>query len=492
MMRSKPIAPVLTTLLLFAWAPQGQAQTKTLAERAAEAAAAAARLRDGLRNAAAPSRVSEVAGTYNLTEFYGKPLPASAPAEGTAGQPCPGGGKAVSAAIASGFVQLQADGMALMRATALITCQMPNGTTRTADLPQDLNGRYSVADKQVKIAMGRNGTITLTHDAAGTLRWKDAGALWRKQGAVGATNTEPRAGSAPAQPHGALNSVLRQAEATVDPKRTPKAIATSANEQTTPFGRIEGVGDPASPLFMIFQSDGAIQFPIARMGDSVFIYNLKTKQATAAKVIDLRAVESNCPEGWPRSGWAYAVSQPLAPIVGAEQRSRGEGEPSNLAVFGRRITFPSHVSPPPALLKILQAAHMAELTREFNELRKSYPEYRERIREAVMGDAAYRRLEGKAVRSVRVGPQTIYAIGYDGDDPIDDVGGAVPYSLLYNGAGKFLGRIDDVDVRTAHVVEMTGDDTDELLVPDTGQVAHYRNGAWKTIGRDLTDYHPCY
>jgi hypothetical protein len=108
-----------------------------------------------------------------------------------------------------------------------------------------------------------------------------------------------------------------------------------------------------------------------------------------------------------------------------------------------------------------------------------------------MGDAAYRRLDGKAVRSLRVGPQTIYAIGYDGDDPIDNVGGPMPYSLLYNGAGKFLGRIDGVDVRTAHVVEMTGDDTDELLVPDTGQVAHYRNGAWKTIIGDVTDY-PCY
>jgi hypothetical protein len=62
-MRSKSIAPVLTTLLLLACAPQGHAQRRTLAERAAEASAAAAKLGDAVRKAANRSQAPEVAGT---------------------------------------------------------------------------------------------------------------------------------------------------------------------------------------------------------------------------------------------------------------------------------------------------------------------------------------------------------------------------------------------------------------------------------------------
>jgi ribosomal protein S11 len=478
--------------MLLAWASEGQAQTKTLTERAAEAAAA--RLRDGLRNAAAAPRTSEVAGTYTLTEFYGKPLPASAPSEGTAGQLCPGGGKAVSAVIASGFIQLQPDGTALMRATALGTCQMPNGTTRTVDLPQDLNGRYSAADKQVKLAMGRNGTIALTHDAAaGTLRWKDAGALWRKspgtsQAAAG--NAASRAADA------ALTEALRNVQAVRLPEPTPASASPNRDHRAVAGEVLEGTDENGRRRYVVvFQRDSALEqgtqdeegrpvrrtvtpSPFAAVGDSLTIVFGTTPTTQARGRVIARSPTID------RPGWAYLL-EGIAAFP--EEGDRGYINPSvSTVALSKHFTPRPLVKAGASVRATFKPLYLADLDRGYRKqaAQLATQAERARLRRMLFGASGEGGLKEAAMIQFRGPRGTMHIVSIQGDEPSDIEEGFNQVTYLLDGDGRIVQKhaggsyllgIGDVD----------GDSVDELVTRDG--LIHWDGRKW-VFPPPLTEY----
>jgi hypothetical protein len=499
--RFKTIAPVATTLMLLAWASEGQAQTKTLTERAAEAAAAAARLRDGLRNAAAAPRTSEVAGTYTLTEFYGKPLPASAPAEGTAGQPCPGGGKAVSAVIASGFIQLQPDGTALMRATSLGTCQMPNGTTRTVDLPQDLNGRYSVADKQVKLAMGRNGTIALTHDAAaGTLRWRDAGALWRKSPGT----SQAAAGSALSRAaDAALTEALKSEEAVRLPEPSSASASTTRDRRAVAGKVLEGTDENGRRRYVVvFQPDSALEqdtqdeegrlvrrtvtpSPFAAVGDSLTIV-LGTTPPTLSRgrVIARSAVSpaenSYCP-AIDRAGWAYLL-EGIAAFP-----KEGDREAGYRSVW--TVALPVLFTPKPlikagaSVRTTFKPLYLADLERGYRARAAEMATRAERaeLRHIMFGESGEGGLKEAAMIQFRGPRGTMHIVSIQGLEPSE---GFNEVTYLLDAGGRIVQKYA-VGSYLLGIGDMDGDSVDELVTLD-GLI--YWDGRKWVFPPPLTEY----
>ena len=295
-----------------------------------------------------------------------------------------------------------------------------------------------------------------------------------------------------------LGPVLKAANATVASGRAPRRVASFADSSATLVARVHSVGDGETMYHMVFQADEDIRTPIATLGDSLYFTDLSTKKVTAARITDLKPVKQNCQGGWDRSGWAYAVDRPVAPLIPEEMQYEESSHPSGLAVYGRRVTFRPQGNVPAAVLQKLQAAHLAELKRYTEEYIRGYSEMLESyeggapaVREALMGDAANQKLDASEVRSMKVGGRTVDVLGFDGIDPINAEAIDSPYSLAFDEAGNQLGKFD-FNASRSIVVEMTGDDADELHDTDFNTVASFRNGKWTVSSPDQSHFPPCY
>ena len=304
--------------------------------------------------------------------------------------------------------------------------------------------------------------------------------------------------SRPAAAQASLGPVLKAANATVATGRAPRRVASFADSSATLVARVHPVADGETMYHMIFQADDDIRTPIATLGDSLYFTDLSTKKVTAARVTDLKPVKQNCQGGWDRSGWAYAVDRPIAPLIPEETQHEESHHPSGLAVYGRRVTFRPQGDIPPVVLQKLQAAHLAELTRyteeyirDSSEMLESYEGGAPAVREALMGDATNQKLDASEVRSMRIGGRTVYVLGFDGIDPINAEAIDSPYSLTFDEAGNQLGKFD-LNARWSIVVEMTGDDADELHDTNINAAATLRNGKWIVSSPDESNFPPCY
>lgn len=295
----------------------------------------------------------------------------------------------------------------------------------------------------------------------------------------------------------ALNALMAAVPDQVVTNPDPVSRAAIGTQGSVLIARFNSfvVGDQALPF--VFQVDDSLAHPLARVGDTLYALNRENGQNVSVQVVEVHALKGVCGDQWEQSGWAYHLDTPLEQLLDIDEDGYYGVMPDNILFLSHRFVPAPAATPPPPVIAAITKAHSEEMQRLEREARESHKEWlasdpaaEQHLMEGLYGESSPDAFSADVLRTLRREGQPIYALGYSGASPLDSEAVPDPYTIIFDSEGREIGRVDG-DVRKGQIGDMTGDTTDEVILPETGEVVAFRDGEWWSSSRDQFYYPPC-